>query len=52
MEVRRARGTTPSDERESIAAQAQRILGGEERRKLTWEDVGEPVEVDKHTPLV
>jgi hypothetical protein len=50
IETRRTKGSTPSAERESIAAQAQRMLGGEGRRKLAWEDVGEPVEVDKYTP--
>ncbi|KAI9787213.1 MAG: hypothetical protein M1839_003448 [Geoglossum umbratile] len=52
IEMRKAMGTTPSAERESIAAQARQILNGEDRRRLTWEDVGEPVEVDRHTPLV
>ncbi|KAI9770628.1 MAG: hypothetical protein M1840_003220 [Geoglossum simile] len=51
-EARRTGDSTPSTERGSISAQAQRILGGDGRRQLTWEDVGEPVEVDGHTPLV
>ncbi|KAI9842500.1 MAG: hypothetical protein M1837_007094 [Sclerophora amabilis] len=37
--------------RGSIAAQAQRLLKGEERWKPEWEDVGEPLEVEKDVPL-
>ena len=36
----------PTSERESIAAQAKRLLKGEDRWRPTWEDFGEPVEVE------
>lgn len=51
VESRRAGGSEPSGERESIAAQAQRLLNAEVRRNPTWEDVGEPVEVETDVPL-
>ncbi|KAH0545535.1 hypothetical protein FGG08_000366 [Glutinoglossum americanum] len=51
VERRRASGSEPPSERESIAAQAQRLLNEEARRNPIWEDVGVPVEVEKHIPL-
>ncbi len=36
-----------SPHKETIAEQAQRLLTGKERWKPVWEDVGEPIEVEK-----
>ncbi|KAI9832198.1 MAG: hypothetical protein M1826_002202 [Phylliscum demangeonii] len=38
-------GQQPTRERESMAEQARRLLRGDDRWKVPWEDVGEPVEV-------
>lgn len=40
-----------SPERPAIAEQAQALLKGKERWKPQWEDVGEPMEVEKDVPL-
>ncbi|KAI9705410.1 MAG: hypothetical protein M1836_006165 [Candelina mexicana] len=41
----------PPEDRETIAEQARRLLTGKERWRAQWEDVGEPVEVEKDLPM-
>ncbi|KAI9723930.1 MAG: hypothetical protein M1812_000648 [Candelaria pacifica] len=41
----------PSGHRESIAEQARRLSTGKARWSHQWEDVGEPVEVEKDLPM-